>query len=188
MTRKDKMLKNLLRMTVFIVVLFTVAGNPAWLWGQIKTKAATDKNQPLQVDSDRLDAYNSKRMVVFSGNVVAVQGGRTIRAERLTIYYKDDKKTSAGSLVSEGGYGSIEKIEAKGNVVITEGERVATGNAALFEQDAQKITMTGDAVLKEGKNIIKGSKVVVFLEEDRGIVESGENQRVTATIFPGEKH
>ncbi len=188
MTGKGKMLKNLLRMTVFMVVLFTVSGNPAGLWGQIKTKAAMDKNQPLQVASDRLDAYNSKRMVVFSGNVVAVQGGRTIHAERLTIYYKDDKKTSTGSPVSGDDYGSIEKIEAKGRVVITEGERVATGDDALFEQDAQKITMTGNAVLKEGKNIVKGSRVIIFLEENRGVVESGENRRVTATIFPGEKH
>ena len=180
-------MKNMLRITVFLFFLFTVIGNPAGLWGQIKTKAAVDRNQPIQVDSDRLEAYNSQRMVVFSGNVVAVQGLRTMHADRLTIYYKDDKKTSAASAVSEQGYGDIEKMEAKGNVVITEGERVATGDDALFEQDAQKITMTGNAVLKEGKNIIKGNRVIVFLEEDRGVVERGENKRVTATIYPKEK-
>ena len=188
MKRKGMILKNLLRITVFIVVLSMVAGYPGALSGQIRTKSAPEKNRPFQVHSDRLDAYSSKRMVVFSGNVVAVQGHRTIRAERLTIYYKDEKKTAAGSLVSEGGYGNIEKIEAQGNVVITEGERVATGDNALFEQEVQKITMTGNAVLKEGKNIVKGNRVIIFLEEDRGVVEGGEKKRVTATIFPNGEH
>lgn len=175
-------------MTVWMLVLFTVVGNPAGLWGQMKAKAAMDRNQPLQVDSDRLDAYNAKRMVVFTGNVIAVQGARTIRADRLTIYYKEDsKKKTAGSAVSETDSGNIEKIEAKGNVSVIEGERIATGDDALFEQVAQKITLTGNVVLKEGENVIRGNKATVFLEEDRGVVEGGENKRVRATIFPSEK-
>jgi lipopolysaccharide export system protein LptA len=189
MTGEGSMLKTILRVIVLTAVLFTFAAQPAALWSQsLKTKAAVNKGQPIHVDSDRLDAYNAKRMVVFSGNVVAVQGLRTMRAATLTIYYKDDKKTAKESPASGDAYGDIDRMEAKGNVSITEGERVATGDNALFEQETQKITMTGNAVLKEGKNVIKGNKVVVFLEEDRGVVESGENQRVTATIFPSEKH
>ena len=77
-------------------------------------------------------------------------------------------------------------MEAKGHVTITEGERVVTGDEAVFEQDIQKITMTGDAVLREGANIVRGDRIVVFLDENRGVVESVENRRVTATIYPGE--
>jgi lipopolysaccharide export system protein LptA len=77
-------------------------------------------------------------------------------------------------------------MEAKGRVTITEGDRVVTGDDAVFEQDAQKITMTGSAVLREGDNIIQGDRIVVFLNENRGVVESAESRRVTATIYPGE--
>jgi lipopolysaccharide export system protein LptA len=77
-------------------------------------------------------------------------------------------------------------MEAKGHVTITEGERVVTGDEALFEQDAQKITMTGNAVLREGDNIIQGDRIIVFLNENRGVVEGAESQRVKATIYPGE--
>ena len=69
---------------------------------------------------------------------------------------------------------------------VTEGERVVTGEDALFELDAQKITMTGSAVLREGDNIIRGDRIVVFLNENRGVVEGAESRRVTATIYPGE--
>ena len=78
-------------------------------------------------------------------------------------------------------------MEAKGHVTITEGERIVTGEEAVFEQDAQKITMTGGAVMREGANIVRGDRIVVFLDENRGVVESAENRRVTATIYPGEQ-
>jgi lipopolysaccharide export system protein LptA len=84
------------------------------------------------------------------------------------------------------GTGNLERVEAKGHVTITEGERVVTGEEGVFEQDIQKITMTGSAVLREGANIIRGDRIVVFLDENRGVVESLENRRVTATIYPKE--
>ncbi len=180
------MMKDVLRATLFITVLFVFAGDPLCLWGGMKAGSAADKNQPIQIDSDRLEAYTAKKLAVFSGNVVAVQGTRTLRAESLTVYYKEGKKDSTGSLAPEG-FGAIDKMEAKGHVSITDGEKIAEGNYAVFEQATQKITLRGDAVLKEGKNVIKGDTVIVYLEEDRGVVERGENRRVTATIFPGEK-
>ncbi len=70
----------------------------------------------------------------------------------------------------------MERVEATGHVTITEGERIVTGEAAVFDQDAQKITMTGDAVMREGANVIRGDRIVVFLNENRGVVESTENR------------
>ena len=70
----------------------------------------------------------------------------------------------------------MERVEANGHVTITEGERIVTGEEAVFDQDARKITMTGDAVMREGANIIRGDRIVVFLDENRGVVESTENR------------
>jgi lipopolysaccharide export system protein LptA len=117
---------------------------------------------------------------------VATQGARTIRADRLTFYYKDNRKTAGRSTAEIEATGDLERVEAKGHVTITEDERVVTGEEAMFEQDVQKITMTGSAVLREGANIVRGDRIVVFLDENRGVVESLENRRVTATIYPGE--
>ena len=47
--------------------------------------------------------------------------------------------------------------------------------------------MTGNAVMREGANIIRGDKVVVFLDENRGVVEGTASKRVTATIYPEEQ-
>jgi lipopolysaccharide export system protein LptA len=180
------MAERFLQMIVALGVLMAVLYPPGVTPAETKQKPRIEKNQPIQIVSDRLDAYNEKRMVVFSGNAVATQGARTIRADRLTLYYKENRKTDGRSTAEAEGTGDLERVEAKGHVAITEGERVVTGEEAVFEQDIQRITMTGAAVLREGANIVRGDRIVVFLDENRGVVESAENRRVTATIYPGE--
>jgi lipopolysaccharide export system protein LptA len=150
-----------------------------------KKKIKLDKDQPIQIVSDRLDAYNEKKLVVFSGNAVATQGDKTIKADRLFLYYKKDPQVPVKTGTQDlGSAGDLEKIEAKGNVKITQGERIVTGNDAVFYQDTQKIIMLGNAVMREGRNVINGDRIVVFLDEDRGVVESAEKGRVKATIYP----
>jgi lipopolysaccharide export system protein LptA len=181
------MLKRFFRIIICIGLGMTILYPPGDARCETKQKPGIEKDLPIQIVSDRLDAYNEKRMVVFSGNAVATQGARTIRADRLTLYYRDEQKKPGRSTAGVGeGAGNLERLEAKGRVTITEGERVVTGEEAVFEQDAQKITMTGSAVLREGDNIIRGDRIVVFLNENRGVVEGAESRRVTATIYPGE--
>jgi len=180
------MLRRSLRIIAALGVLTAVLYPSGSAPAEAKPKPKIEKNEPIQIVSDRLDAYNEKRMVVFSGNAVATQGARTIRADRLTLYYKENRKTADRQAMEVAGSGDLERAEAKGRVTISEGERVVTGEEAVFEQDTQKITMTGDAVLREGANIVRGDRIVVFLDENRGVVESAQNKRVTATIYPGE--
>lgn len=177
---------RIIAVIVFLGVLACALWQPGDVSGQSKQKPRVERDQPIQIVSDRLDAYQEKRMVVFSGNAVATQGARTIRADRLTLYYKEEKKPAGRPAGDAEATGNLERVEAVGHVTITEGERIVTGNEALFDQDAQKITMTGDAVMREGANIVRGDRVIVFLNENRGVVESTENKRVTATIYPGE--
>ena len=70
---------------------------------------------------------------------------------------------------------------------MTQGERIATGDEAVYLRDSGKVIMTGNAVLSEGKNSIKGDRVIVFLNENRGLVESDTKKQVKAIIFPQEK-
>jgi lipopolysaccharide export system protein LptA len=168
-----------------VVSLFLV---PVSVVAQAPKKMKMDKNQPIQIQSDRLDAYQEKKLIIFSGQAVATQGDKTIKADRLLIYYKDHPATPEKSnKMDMGAAEDLEKLEAQGQVVITQTNRIVTGDNAVFYQDSQQIVMTGNAVMREGKNIIKGEKIVVFLEEDRGVIEGSERKRVTATIFPNEK-
>jgi lipopolysaccharide export system protein LptA len=174
---------RLLTLAVISVLLVFFSG-----LAQAQKKLNVDKGQPIQIQSDRLDAYQEKRVVIFSGNAVATQGDRTIKADRLLIYYKNRPGSPEKKDTSDiGATGDLERLEAQGRVTITETNRLVTGDHAVFYQDSQKIVMTGNAVMRDGKNIIKGGRIIVFLDEDRGVVESSESKRVTATIYPNEK-
>jgi lipopolysaccharide export system protein LptA len=175
------------RIIVSLIIVFFSVSYLGAKDADTKNKIKLD-NQPIHIVSDRLDAYNEKKLVVFSGNAVATQGDRTIKADRLFLYYKKDPQAPEKSGAEDiGSAGDLEKIEAKGRVMITQGERVVTGNEAIFYQDKQQIVMLGNAVMREGRNVINGDRIVVFLNEDRGIVESVEKGRVKATIYPEDK-
>lgn len=142
----------------------------------------------IEISSDRLEALEDKSVVIFSGSAVATQGERIIKAEQILLHYKKTRqKTSREGLQDIGKVGDLDRIEALGHVVITQGDRMVTGNRAVYYQETQRIVMTGDAVLKQGSNIVRGDNVQVFLDENRGVVEAGKDKRVKATIFPTEK-
>lgn len=150
----------------------------------------SDSDKPIQIVSDRFDIYPDKRVAVFSGNVVVTQEDTVINSDEFFLHYKkegiktkqNDKNVNTGIAT-----GNIEKIEAKGNVIIKQKEKVVTGDNAFFYNGEQKIVVTGNPIMKEGNNIIKGDRVIFFLKENRGVVESSSTKRVTATIYPEEK-
>jgi lipopolysaccharide export system protein LptA len=126
-------------------------------------------------------------LIVFSGNAVAVQGDKVIRSDKLLVYYKkgaDDSKESATAGIGQGG--DLDRIEAKGPVRITQLKKIVTGDEAVYYQDDQKIVVFGNAVMREGPNIVKGDRITVLLDENRGVVEAPEKKRVSATIYPAE--
>jgi len=147
-----------------------------------------NRKEPIQITSDVLEYMNDQRLVVFSGNAVAIQGDIVIRSDKLMLYYKnagDDEKSQQTKDAEKTG--DLERIEAKGRVSVTRGSRVATGDEAVYDQGAEKIVMTGNAIMREGKNVVRGHKITLLINEDRGIVEAQERKRVTAIIYPKEK-
>ena len=174
----------LISLAVLVIVSFSQISVRG---GEQEKETKNKKSEPIHIVSDRLDAYNDRGLVVFSGNVVATQEDKIMKSDNLFLYYKkregESKKIGSKNIIKAG---ELEKVEAKGNVRITQGERVVTGEKAIFYNDEQKIVVTGNPVMQEEKNIIKGEKIVVLLEENRGIVESTPGNRVTATIYPQE--
>ena len=149
------------------------------------------KNQPIEIISDRMEAFNEKKMVVFSGNAVATQGDVRLKTDKLFFYYQkndDVKKTTPMQAVEAST--DLDRIEAKGNVVIEQKDMTASSDEAVYFQRSAQIVMTGNAVLREGRNVIKGCRVIIYLDESRGKVEQCESEksgRVKAIIHPQEK-
>ncbi|MBN1365456.1 MAG: lipopolysaccharide transport periplasmic protein LptA [Syntrophaceae bacterium] len=142
-------------------------------------------DKPMEITSDRMEIFKDKKLVVFSGNAKVTQGNSLLKADKLSLYYRDepDKKYKIGT-IQTGKAGDLERIEARGNVYLNYEEKIATGNEAIYFRDSGKVIMVGNASLKEGENCIKGESVIVFLDENRGIIEGNTQKQVKAVIYP----
>jgi lipopolysaccharide export system protein LptA len=129
---------------------------------------------PIDISSERLDIDQQKGQAVFKGGVIARQDEMTLQADIMTILF-DEKENE------------VKEIIADGSVTIDLGKKRATCETAHFYTADNKVILTGTPLLKEGKNVIEGEKIIFFLNEERSIVEGKKDSRVKTTIFPGQK-
>jgi lipopolysaccharide export system protein LptA len=83
--------------------------------------------------------------------------------------------------------GRVQNIVAVGNVRIDQGQRWAVGGHAVFDQGQRTLVLTENPVLHDGPNVVAGDRVVVYLDENRSIVEGGR-KRVKATLYPNSNN
>ena len=134
----------------------------------------TASGAPINIDSDRLEADQKTNTITYKGNVIAKQEDVTLYANMLVIVYDPDTK-------------KLKEIVATGNVKVVQLDRRATGQKAIFDQDKNKVVLDGDAVVREGTNVIRGERITFYVEEERSVVEPGKGGRVSTSITPPPK-
>ena len=135
---------------------------------------------PVNIEADTLEVRDKEHMAIFSGNVKVVQGDVTLRTARLRVDYEGGAE--------QAGDQTIKSLLAEGAVHVTSKDQVVTGNRATFDMATQLITVTGDVVLSQGQNVVRGPKLLVDLNTGRARVESavqsGKAGRVQGVFVP----
>ena len=163
---------------------------------------------PIKIDADRLDVFDRENKAVFAGNVVAVQGDSTIRCSTMTVTYKRGKdapgkdapgKRAKGDAKPEArdegadaaprnpAENGIQKVDCAGPVTVVQKDQVATGDHAVFDQDAKRIVLTGNVVLSQCQNVTRGQRLVYDMNTGRANMDPVAGGRVSALFVPGEK-
>lgn len=144
-----------------------------------------NRDQPIQIEAASLEMRDKKKEAIFSGNVKVVQGDTTMTSRSLVVFYdstsaptpapsaKAAKSTPIQSATpGPGGSSSIRRLEARGKVVVTQKDQVVTGETAVFDTKANLITMLGGIVLTQGKNVLRGDRLMVDMATGVSRVES----------------
>ncbi len=155
--------------SVFFAIFFTTLA-----LAQTGHKAAPEG--PVRIQSDRMETIDRKGNVIFKGHVRATRGDLVIHSDVLKVYYRQ--------VPGKEGSRLIEKLLAIGHVKITKGDRMATGKEAVYLKPAEKIILSGEAQVWDGRNRVRGDKITFFVNEDRSIVESSGSQKVEAVVYP----
>ena len=175
-----KELCNYKRLFLFILTFFITFEAKAF----DKIAQSAKKNFPIIIKSDILELDDELKLIKFTGNVVATKGELKIKCKKMVVYY-----TSSGKSSSTESKTRISKIVATGNVRIYRGKQggIATANKAVYYQEDEKVVLTGRPMVKQGRDFVEGERIIIYLKENRSVVESSKDKQVKAIIFPRPK-
>jgi lipopolysaccharide export system protein LptA len=171
------------------------------------------RKEPIIITSNNLEYDYKTNVVVYHGDVHATQGPVKLQSDTLTITFEKSNQDALGQLSkgdppksdppkgdppkgdaakSDPSKGDsptsnprLHEIVAAGHVRMDDGTRTATSGRAVFEQSARTVVLTENPVLHEGTNEVVGDRVIVYLDENRSVVEGGR-KRVKAVLYPSK--
>ena len=164
-----------------------------------------NRDQPIQIEAASLEMRDKKKEATFAGNVKVIQGDTTMTSKTLVVFYESggDKPAAPqpaakgaksapmqSAQPGPGGASSIKRLEARGNVVVTQKDQVVTGETAVFDTKTNLITMLGGAggqvVMTQCKNVMRGDRLTVDMTTGVSRVES-DSGRVQVLLPQGGK-
>lgn len=164
-----------------------------------------EQNQdlPIQIKSATLEVRDKSKMATFSGDVQVVQGDTTIKCDTLVVFYgaggpgagppasavtHSARGTARQSPAVPQGAQDIRRIEARGGVTVISKDQNASGDLGVYDVKKKTITLTGNVVVTQGKNVLHGDRVTVDTTTGNAHIESAVNSpnRVRALIQPSK--
>ena len=146
--------------------------------------AILQSDSPLKIASDRMEANQNDKTVLFEGHVVVQQDDLTITGKRLKVYSSEALKDGAAQSAMVD---KIDRIEMEGDVTISQKDKVATAQRAVYYHQEQKIVLSGQPMVTQGEDRIQGRLITLLLAEGKSIVEGGAETPVQALLHPAKK-
>jgi lipopolysaccharide export system protein LptA len=145
-----------------------------------------DRDQPTQIEANRMSADDARRLTIFDGNVVLTKGTIAVRADRIVV--RQDAEGFQFTTATGRPVRFKQRMDPKGGE--KEG-RWMEGEAGRIEIDDrnQKIELFDNARVNRGGDEVAGAYIFVDQRSEFFSVSSGkdskaEDGRVRAVIQP----
>jgi lipopolysaccharide export system protein LptA len=181
-----------------------VAAQPAPQPAQQQSSGAmqgfqVNRDLPVKIESLTLEVRDKQHQATFAGNVKLTQGETTIQCKSLVVFYEDSAPAPAASAKGApapapaqktatpgfgGGSQQIKRVEARGDVLVTQKDQTAKGENGVFDIKTNNITLTGNVVVTQGTNVLTGERMIVDLTTGVTRVESGKSAPVSGLFSP----
>jgi len=163
---------------LLIAALLVAAGNgPAAAQGAPKTKSTQtatgfpnavqgfqrNRTDPVKIEANALEVRDKDKTAVFTGNVIVQQGDTQMRCKELTVHYEGGAVPTQSANAQPIAPQQIRRLVANGGVIITTKDQRATANIGIYDARANTMTLSGNVVLIQGPNLMRGDRLVVDL-------------------------
>jgi lipopolysaccharide export system protein LptA len=125
----------------------------------------------ISISSKKMIVNNLEGFMIFDGDVKVIKGDLTLTSDRVKIYFKNEKGKKESKLEASPGEREISLMEAEGNVHIVKGTREARSDKAEYHQEEEVIILTGSPQGWDNQYKISGTKMTIYLKEDRSEIE-----------------
>ncbi len=142
-------------------------------------------NGRTDITAKRITMRNQENKAIFEGHVVLKKGLLVVHSDVMVVFLKPGDPQAAETVPKTPRKGSdelptisnraVSRIEATGQVKIEKADGRATCRKAVYNEDERKIVLTGDPVAWQHGTRVSGKKIIMFLDDDRTIVE-GESR------------
>ncbi|MDF7666342.1 lipopolysaccharide transport periplasmic protein LptA [Orbaceae bacterium ESL0727] len=136
-------------------------------------------NKPITIDADNQQIDIEKNTITFSGNVVIVQDGLTIKADKVVITDMQDN--------------AKQKITAYGNPlnfnqVMKEKHKNISGRSdqLVYNVKQNLVILSGHAEIIQQDNHISSQTITYNVDKQQILADPGKSGRVKTTIVPSQ--
>ena len=145
--------------------------------------------QYLTITSGEMIVKALESVAIFDGHVVMKKGDVTLTADHAEVEFRSENSSEGSSLSalklfapgSKSNQVTISIIRATGNVRLQQADKHGEADEAIYYHDDGKVVMTGNPRFSEKDYQVSGTKITVYLHEDRSVVE-GSKVRVRAGV------
>jgi LPS export ABC transporter protein LptC/lipopolysaccharide transport protein LptA len=141
----------------------------------------------VRVSSDRLLVDLNADAAEFSGNARLTEKNSLTTAETITVYAVP-RPEGARSAAADPDQVAVERVVARGGVVIRTEESTAAADEALYEPATETLTLTGrQATLQSPSASLGGRRIVVSMRTHQLSAEGGAEGRVAVVLRPSPR-
>ena len=159
------------RIADYCLAAMLVLGMPGAAAAQNQVQGALqgqNNGQPIHIEAMTLEIRDKDKTATFSGNVKVVQGDTTMRCRTLSCSTGRKKvralprpppppRPPRASRPRHAARGNIRRAEARGDVTVVTKDQNASGDLGVYDTKTKTITLTGNVVVRQGKNVVRGS-------------------------------
>src|SRR5271154_432191 len=122
----------------------------------------------INIVAAKLDYFDKEQKLVYSGNVVAVRGDTTLKTPLLVVFLTP--KQSGAHSRAPSSTNAVRRMEAAGPVTLISKDQVATGNSGVYVKGDDKVYINGNVSLTQGPNVTTGDHVIYDVKTGQAVV------------------
>jgi len=124
----------------------------------------------MTVDADRFELVQEEQRADFFGHVVVIRDDMTLKADKMKVWYQQDKKS---------GKKTLKRVHAMGQVVIDTPDSKGAAESAVFVTDSDTLDMTGKAHMTSKQGTVEGEHIAYNIKtKNTKVVGSDAGEQV----------